>query len=72
MISSQTIVVVALLIASLVSTDAENFFSRRRNQKSQPYQRFNTNSNFRQRLGTQVNCFNQIVDFLKIHFLFFE
>jgi hypothetical protein len=59
MVSSQTVVVVALLIATLVSTDAENFFSRRRNQNSQPFHRFNTNSYFRQRLGTQVNLLNQ-------------
>jgi hypothetical protein len=63
MVSSQRIVVVAVLIAALVSVDAENFFSRRRNQNSQqPFQRFNTNSYFRQRLGTQVNWLHQKVD----------
>lgn len=70
MVSSQTIVVMALLIATLVSVDAENFFSRRRSQKSQPFQRFNTNSYFRQRLGTQVNWLNQIlIGLLLIPFL---
>jgi hypothetical protein len=67
MVSLQTIVVVALLFATLVSVDAENFFSRRR---SQPFQRLNTNSYFRQRLGTQVNWLNQIsIGLLLISFL---
>lgn len=50
MISSQPIVL--MIVVALVAVNAESFFSRRRNAQ-QPFQRFNTNSNFRQRLGTQ-------------------
>ncbi len=57
MVSSKPIALM-MMIATLVavSVDAEGFFSRRRNQKHQQNYQRPLNSNFRQRLGTQVNC----------------
>ena len=56
------IMMIAILVA--VSVDAENFFSRRRNQKNQQNFQRPLNSNFRQRLGTQVNSARKAKKFL--------
>lgn len=57
MVSCKAMALVVLLIATLVTVDAEGFFARRRNQKKQQnYQQHLMGSNFHQRFGPQVSA----------------